>query len=49
MTSEKLFMHVNTLQYRLNSVHERCGYLLGLVFIALRTDCRPLTWMLLSR
>ena len=26
MTSEKIFMHVNTLQYRLNRIHERCGY-----------------------
>ena len=26
MTSEKLFMHINTLQYRLNRIHERCGY-----------------------
>ena len=25
-TSEKLFMHINTLQYRLNRIHERCGY-----------------------
>lgn len=25
-TSKKLFMHINTLQYRLNRIHERCGY-----------------------